>query len=124
MVRNKVDLTGERPGLTEEAGRAPVVRLSASTGAGLDSLRAHLTDVMGFRQVTEGSFIARARHLDALARAAEHLEQARIQLETWHAGELMAEELRLAQQALSEITGAFTADDLLGRIFSSFCIGK
>ncbi len=124
VVRNKVDLTGEPPGLTEEAGRAPVVRLSASTGAGLDSLRAHLTDVMGFRQVTEGSFIARARHLDALARASEHLKQARIQLETWHAGELMAEELRLAQQALSEITGAFTADDLLGRIFSSFCIGK
>ena len=124
VVRNKVDLTGEPPGLTEEAGRAPVVRLSASTGAGLDSLRAHLTDVMGFRQVTEGSFIARARHLDALARASEHLKQARIQLETWHAGELMAEELRLAQQVLSEITGAFTADDLLGRIFSSFCIGK
>ncbi|RMF18203.1 MAG: tRNA uridine-5-carboxymethylaminomethyl(34) synthesis GTPase MnmE [Gammaproteobacteria bacterium] len=122
LIRNKIDLTGESPGLT--AGEPPVIRLSAASGEGLDALRAHLKSEMGFVQVTESSVIARTRHLEALERAAEHLGQARQQLEQFLAGELMAEELRLAQQALSEITGAFTADDLLGRIFSSFCIGK
>ena len=73
---------------------------------------------------TEGGFLARRRHLQALEKAAEHLNKGQYQLITFHAGELLAEELRLAQEALSEITGEFTSDDLLGRIFSSFCIGK
>ena len=79
---------------------------------------------MGFTSNMEGGFLARRRHLQALETAAEHLEQGKEQLVSAYAGELLAEELRLAQQALSEITGEFTSDDLLGRIFSSFCIGK
>ena len=79
---------------------------------------------MGFQSTLEGGFIARRRHLDAIERASERQDEAKIQLEAYAAGELVAEELKLAQEALSEITGAFSADDLLGRIFSSFCIGK
>lgn len=79
---------------------------------------------MGFSGNIEGGFIARRRHLEALELAGTHLLQGRGQLLDARAGELLAEELRLAQLALSEITGEFTADDLLGRIFSSFCIGK
>ena len=78
----------------------------------------------GFNSNTEGGFLARRRHLQALNTAAEHLQQGYQQLVYAKSGELLAEELRLAQQALSEITGEFTSDDLLGRIFSSFCIGK
>ena len=87
-------------------------------------LRNHLKQSMGFETNMEGGFLARRRHLQALAEAAEHLEQGKAQLLGAWAGELLAEELRLAQQNLSEITGEFTSDDLLGRIFSSFCIGK
>jgi tRNA modification GTPase len=83
-----------------------------------------LKESMGFQPVGEGTFIARRRHLDAIRRAQEHLVRGKAQLKESRAGELLAEELRLAQQALGEITGAFTSDDLLGRIFSSFCIGK
>jgi tRNA modification GTPase len=79
---------------------------------------------MGFQGADSGTVSARRRHLDALARTDRHLQEARRQLLDRRAGELMAEELRQAQQALAEITGAFTSDDLLGRIFSSFCIGK
>ena len=79
---------------------------------------------MGFQGADAGTVSARRRHLDALARADRHLHEARRQLLEQRAGELMAEELRQAQQALAEITGEFTSDDLLGRIFSSFCIGK
>jgi len=123
VVRNKVDLTGEA--LTRgEDHSYPVFRLSAKTGQGLDALRDHLKRCMGFKGVTEGGFMARRRHLSALTAAAEHLEQGTEQLEVFAAGELLAEELRLAQESLSEITGEFTSDDLLGRIFSSFCIGK
>ena len=101
-----------------------VDRLSARTGEGVDVLRNHLKQSMGFETNMEGGFLARRRHLQALAEAAEHLEQGKAQLLGAWAGELLAEELRLAQQNLSEITGEFTSDDLLGRIFSSFCIGK
>jgi tRNA modification GTPase len=79
---------------------------------------------MGFQGADAGTVSARRRHLDALARADRHLQEARRQLLEQRAGELMAEELRQAQQALAEITGEFTSDDLLGRIFASFCIGK
>lgn len=123
LIRNKIDLSGTAP--AESAGEEGTeITLSAKTGAGIDLLRSHLKQAMGYQSGGEGLFTARRRHLDALARAAVHLEEARHQLEDYRAGELMAEELRLAQQALGEITGEFTSDDLLGRIFSSFCIGK
>ncbi|MGL5040685.1 MAG: tRNA uridine-5-carboxymethylaminomethyl(34) synthesis GTPase MnmE, partial [Aeromonas sp.] len=98
--------------------------ISAKTELGLPALREHLKQCMGFQGNTEGGFMARRRHLDALERAAERLLVAKEQLEVFVAGELVAEELRQAQESLSEITGEFSSDDLLGRIFSSFCIGK
>ncbi|WP_324700508.1 tRNA uridine-5-carboxymethylaminomethyl(34) synthesis GTPase MnmE [Pantoea agglomerans] len=123
VVRNKADVTGESLGLTEVNGHS-LIRLSARTSAGVDELRDHLKQSMGFAGNMEGGFLARRRHLQALELAATHLQQGKAQLLGAWAGELLAEELRLAQQALSEITGEFTSDDLLGRIFSSFCIGK
>lgn len=127
VVRNKADLSGEAIGeqvLTTAHGDITVVGLSAQTRAGVDSLRDHLAATMGLDTTNEGQFIARRRHLDALAVAQQHVDQGQAQLEENMAGELLAEELRLAHQALTEITGEFTSDDLLGRIFSSFCIGK
>src|SRR5947207_1048288 len=102
----------------------PHVTLSALTGRGLDELRAHLKQCMGYQTVDAGAISARRRHLEALARAREHTEEAARQLTEHRAGELVAEELRAAQHALGEITGEFTSDDLLGRIFAGFCIGK
>ncbi len=98
--------------------------LSALTGDGLDLLRAHLKHAMGFHTAESGTVSARQRHLDALVRARAHVEEGARQLNERRAGELFAEELRAAQHDLGEITGEFTTDDLLGRIFSSFCIGK
>ncbi len=121
LVRNKCDLSGNAPGALSQAGPSSV-RLCATTGAGVDELREHLKQSMGF-QPAEGDFIARRRHLDALARARTALDRAGHQLQQ-RAGELVADELRQAQQALGEITGEFTADDLLGRVFADFCIGK
>ncbi len=123
VVRNKADITGEQIGLTQMKGHS-LIRLSARTGEGVDLLRTHLKQSMGFTSNTEGGFLARRRHLQALETAAQHLINGHQQLVNVQAGELLAEELRLAQQALSEITGAFGSDDLLGQIFSSFCIGK
>ena len=123
VVRNKIDLTGHAAGIVNTPSGVEIL-LSAKTGAGLDALRQHLKDCMGFQPVGEGTFIARRRHLDAIRRAQDHVTRGRAQLKESRAGELLAEELRLAQQTLSEITGEFTSDDLLGRIFSSFCIGK
>lgn len=102
----------------------PRVRVSALTGAGIDALRAHLKQCMGYRSVEGGAIGARGRHLESLARARAHTEEAARLLAERRAGELVAEELRAAQQALNEITGEFTSDDLLGRIFAGFCIGK
>ncbi len=125
LIRNKIDLTGRSPALAlSPSGGAPVLALSAKTGAGLELLRTHLKACAGFQAAGEGTFIARRRHLQALARAQERVRAARGELERSRAGELVAEELRLAQRALGEITGEFTTDDLLGKIFSSFCIGK
>ncbi|QTF10609.1 tRNA uridine-5-carboxymethylaminomethyl(34) synthesis GTPase MnmE [Brenneria izadpanahii] len=123
VVRNKADITGEPMGI-ENVNAYSLIRLSARTGEGVETLREHLKQSMGFTSNTEGGFLARRRHLQALEQAARHLTQGKEQLVSAYAGELLAEELRLAQQALSEITGEFTSDDLLSRIFSSFCIGK
>lgn len=123
VVRNKVDLNRESPGLSTDSVH-PVLRLSALDGQGLDALREHLKQLMGFEGHQEAGFIARRRHLDALERAHQALLSGQAQLLGASAGELLAEDLRQAQQALNEITGAFSSDDLLGRIFSSFCIGK
>lgn len=123
VIRNKADQSEEAIG-QQQVGDIPVLSLSAKTGEGVEQLREHLKGCMGFQGSNEGTFMARRRHLDALDKAAEHLENARVQLDEYHAGELVAEELRLCQNALSEITGEFSSDDLLGRIFSSFCIGK
>jgi len=101
-----------------------VLAMSARTGTGVESLRSHLKSCMGYETAGEGTISARARHLDALRRAETHTNEAVRQLTVARAGELVAEELRRAQQALNEITGDFHADDLLGRIFGSFCIGK
>jgi tRNA modification GTPase len=123
VVRNKIDLTGEEPGV--DAGAQPVVaRLSARTGAGIDDLRQLIKSRVGFGDPGEGTVIARQRHLDSIRRARAHFDAGREQLEANRAGELLAEELRGAQVALAEITGEFSSDDLLGKIFGSFCIGK
>ena len=133
-VHNKADAGPEAPTFAPTAalgaGVEAGIRLSARTGAGLDALRQALLQRAGWEAATEGVFIARKRHLLALARSAEHLLAAREHVLTRDgqasdaALDLFAEELRLAHDALSEITGAFTADDLLGEIFGKFCIGK
>lgn len=119
VVRNKIDLIGEAPGVNE-----CVVSLSAKTGDGIDLLKRKLKAMVGYHEQTEGVFSARRRHLDALRRAFSHIENGVLQLQTHKAGELLAEECRLAQLALGEITGQYSSDDLLGKIFSTFCIGK
>lgn len=123
VIRNKADLTGETLGYSD-VSQYSLIRLSARTGNGVALLRDHLKQTMGFSATAEGGFLARRRHLQALEQAAKHLDNGLEQLITYHAGELLAEELRLAQESLSEITGSFTSDDLLGKIFGSFCIGK
>jgi tRNA modification GTPase len=123
FVRNKIDLTGSCAGVTDTLAGTEIA-ISARTGAGMDTLREHLKDACGFRGPGEGEFIARRRHLDALDRASVHLTCAAQVLERTFASELVAEDLRQAQRALGSITGEFTSEDLLGRIFSSFCIGK
>ncbi|MBD9483297.1 tRNA uridine-5-carboxymethylaminomethyl(34) synthesis GTPase MnmE [Pseudomonas sp. PDM14] len=124
LIRNKADLSGEAIQLeTCEDGHV-TLNLSAKSAQGLELLRDHLKACMGYEQTAENSFSARRRHLEALRQASAHLEHGRAQLTLAGAGELLAEDLRQAQQALGEITGAFSSDDLLGRIFSSFCIGK
>ena len=123
MLYNKIDLTHAPPGLWDVPGDTPHLGISVTTGAGLDALREHLKACAGY-SAGAGVFSARRRHLEALERTAAHLVRASVRLREDRAGELAAEELRLAQATLGEITGSFTSDDLLGRIFSSFCIGK
>ncbi len=124
LIRNKADLTGESVVLEVCNDGHVTISLSAKSTEGLDLLREHLKACMGYEQTSESSFSARRRHLEALRQAAAHLEHGHAQLTLAGAGELLAEDLRMAQQTLGEITGAFSSDDLLGRIFSSFCIGK
>jgi tRNA modification GTPase len=123
LIFNKIDLT-QAPARIDESTAPAQIFLSAKTGEGLDLLRAHLKSCAGFQPGESGALSARRRHLDALARARACVEQARETLTLTRAFELFAEDLRRAQLALGEITGEFTSDDLLGEIFSSFCIGK
>jgi len=123
IIRNKIDLTNEEAGIQSDPTRS-VISLSAKQGQGVELLREYLKESVAYRSSGEGKFIARRRHLDALERTAEHLYESLKLLKTNQAVELLAEELRWAQQALSEITGEFTSEDLLEKIFSSFCIGK
>jgi tRNA modification GTPase len=122
LIFNKIDLSGAQANI-DESRDPPQVFLSARTGAGLDLLRAHLKNRAGFISGDSGAFSARRRHLDALDRAKAGVVRA-AEMTGTRAFELFAEELRRAQLALGEITGEFSSDDLLGQIFSSFCIGK
>jgi tRNA modification GTPase len=122
-VYNKIDLIDLSPRI-EKKGRDTAIFISTKTGKGLDLLKKYLKESMGFNSDAEDVFIARRRHLDSLVHAKGFVLQALQQLQNNAAGELVAEDLRGAQQSLWEITGEFNADDLLGKIFSSFCIGK
>ena len=119
-AHNKIDTTNEVAKIVEIAGETHIY-LSAKTGAGVDLLKQHLLKIAGYQQNAEGVFMARTRHLEALMQVDVHLQGAQ---KNRHHAELIAEELRLAQEALSNITGEYTPDDLLGEIFSKFCIGK
>ncbi len=123
LVFNKCDLAVGLP-LADTVSGPPRLMLSALTGEGLPQLRTHLKQVMGYQSVDSGTVSARRRHLEALTRARQYTDAAQRLLTERRAGELVAEELRGAQQALAEVTGEFTSDDLLARIFAGFCIGK
>ncbi len=120
-IYNKIDKKEQSAKIAEDGN---AIYLSAKSGSGIDLLRQHLKSCMGYKQKNEGQFIARRRHLDAIDVAEQNLHTADINLHELKAGELLAEELKFAQQALSSITGEFSSDDLLGRIFTDFCIGK
>ncbi len=119
-VHNKIDLSKEAPKISQKDNECHIY-LSAKTGVGVDLLKQQLLMIVGYQQNVEGAFMARSRHLQALTNVQSHLQQAALQI---CSPELVAEELREAQESLGSITGEFTPDDLLGEIFSKFCIGK
>ena len=119
-LRNKIDLSGDAPGPAGDG----VINISARHGQGIDALREDLRRRMGYREANTGVLMARRRHLLALQQTEVHLAAAAAGLRDGTDAALVAEELRLAQERLGEITGAFTSEDLLGRIFATFCIGK
>ncbi len=122
-IYNKIDLLGLEPEIKQtELGTE--IYLSIKTGDGMELLKQHLKQSVGFNEASENVFIARRRHIEALNKGYEFVDSALNQLRTSQAGELVAEDLRQAQNSLAEITGKFTSDDLLGKIFSNFCIGK
>jgi len=123
LVYNKCDLSGKAPAISSNEGSVSVY-LSAKKGGGMEFLKEHLKACMGYGGSTEGRFSARRRHLHSLQQAAEYLLAGHLQLTEAGAGELLAEDLRQCQNSLGEITGAISSDELLGKIFSSFCIGK
>ena len=123
IIQNKVDLVAAEPGCLERDGLT-VISLSALTGEGVSLLSDHMKALAGYSGEVSGTFSARSRHVVAMKRAEKHVRDARAQLLNTKALELVAEELRAAQSSLSEVTGEITSDDLLGEIFSSFCIGK
>jgi tRNA modification GTPase len=122
LIYNKIDQSGFS--IENRSEHYEQLAISALSGIGLHALKQHLKKTMGFNGNTEGGFSARRRHIRSIEEAQDALLKGKIQLETAAAGELLAEDLRQAQEHLSEITGSFTSDDLLGKIFSSFCIGK
>lgn len=122
FIKNKIDLVGEKASIVQH-GSYTMIGISAKSGEGIELLKEYIKNKAGYHQ-QEGLFLARRRHLDALDRAETLVKSGELQLTESRAGELLAEDLRQAQLALSEITGEFTADDLLGEIFSNFCIGK
>ncbi|MFW0077280.1 MAG: tRNA uridine-5-carboxymethylaminomethyl(34) synthesis GTPase MnmE [Coxiella endosymbiont of Dermacentor silvarum] len=122
IVENKIDLIKEKS--SKERSDYTRIKLSVKTGAGIEILKAHLKEMVGFEMTNESNFIARSRHCDAIRRSKMFLQNAYKQLTRQKAGELAAADLFLAQKALTEITGEFTSDDLLKKIFSEFCIGK
>ncbi|MGZ5059990.1 MAG: tRNA uridine-5-carboxymethylaminomethyl(34) synthesis GTPase MnmE [Methylobacter sp.] len=123
LIYNKIDLLGLEPEIKQtELGTQ--IYLSIKTGNGMELLKQHLKQTVGFNEATDNVFIARRRHIEALNKGHQFVESALEQLQGSQAGELVAEDLRQAQNSLAEITGKFTSDDLLGKIFSSFCIGK
>jgi len=124
VVRNKIDLAGNKNELLEKNKYSTEVFLSAKTGEGVDALIQQLKTIMGLSETSEDSYMARTRHLNALLRTQEFLTKAVQSAEDKISLELLAEDLRMAQESLGTITGSFVADDLLGEIFSSFCIGK
>ncbi len=122
-IYNKIDLLGQEPEIKQtESGTQ--IYLSIKTGSGMDLLKQHLKQSVGFNEATDNVFIARRRHIEALNKGHEFVESSLNQLTGSRAGELVAEDLRQAQMSLAEITGTVSSDDLLGKIFSSFCIGK
>jgi tRNA modification GTPase len=123
VVFNKIDISNRPGGLFSFNGR-DTLAISATGGQGLQELREHLKIKAGYQEIEGSEFIARTRHLDAIRLTQQHIIEGRKQLTEAGAGELLAEELRLAQRTLSEITGAFSSDQLLGTIFATFCIGK
>jgi tRNA modification GTPase len=122
VVKNKIDLTGQSAEKVTDG--IETIYLSANTGEGVELLKQHLKQSVGFDASESGTFMARRRHINALNKTQYHVENGFDLLEQQSAGELLAEELKLAQNFLNEITGEFTSDDLLGKIFTSFCIGK
>lgn len=123
VIHNKCDLINQPAALVNQQTPC-VIKLSAKAGLGISLLADHLKHCMGFTDAIEGGFTARRRHLNSLEKAQQALYDGQAQLTSYGAGELLAEDLRQCQIVLSEITGEFTPDDLLGEIFSSFCIGK
>ncbi len=119
IARNKIDVAESRDNFDDHT-----IEISAKTGEGIGELRERIRRLAGYRDLGEGAYTARQRHVDAIDRAARRFATGRAALTESRAGELLAEELRLSQQALGEITGEVSSDDLLGEIFSSFCIGK
>ncbi len=122
-VYNKIDISGQQA-IVEQDNSQTSIYLSAKTGAGVDLLQNELKQIVGYDSNTEGIFIARRRHLDALAKTQANINNGLNILTQTGAGELLADDLLQAQKNLNEITGEFTSDDLLGQIFSNFCIGK
>ena len=122
-IYNKIDLLGQEPEIKQTEDGTEIY-LSIKTGRGMDLLKLHLKQSVGFNEATDNVFIARRRHIEALNKGHEFVESALNQLTGSRAGELVAEDLRQAQMSLAEITGTVSSDDLLGKIFSSFCIGK
>lgn len=123
VLTNKIDKLNLEPDRIETDDYT-VIGVSAKTKAGIDIFKEHLKKVVGFEIPRQGHFMARRRHLEALTRALAHLEAGKTEWQSSHSIELLAEELRLAQLQLGQITGRVSSDDLLGKIFSEFCIGK